>query len=193
MSPATLLTILLVLSAAAYYMGRRRAFAVAGEAGGIRHLHSRPTYYGALTALWCGIPALLLFGFWLAFEDRIITNFVIAGLPDAIRNLPQDRLNLVVNDIRNLVSGNIVAGEVTATIQAAADHYRSLQTTSNAALAVVALSVGIAATAFVRGRISQNLRARNLVEEVIKYILVIHVNGNNHSIADTFGHGRIYN
>ncbi|MGD8988691.1 MAG: phosphate ABC transporter permease subunit PstC [Syntrophobacterales bacterium] len=161
-----------MLSAVAYYLGRRRAFAVAGEAGGIRYLHSRPTYYGALTALWCGIPALLLFGLWLAFEDKIITNLVVAELPDAIRNLPQDRLNLVVNDIRNLVGGNIVAGEVTATIQAAADRYRSLQTTSNAALAVVALSLGIAGTALVRNRISQDLRARNLVEQVIKYILI---------------------
>jgi phosphate transport system permease protein len=161
-----------MLSAVAYYLGRRRAFAVAGEAGGIRYLHSRPTYYGALTALWCGIPALLLFGLWLAFEDKIITNLVIAELPDAIRNLPQDRLNLVVNDIRNLVGGNIVAGEVTATIQAAADRYRSLQTTSNAALAVVALSLGIAGTALVRNRISQDLRARNLVEQIIKYILI---------------------
>ena len=72
MSPATVLTVLLALSTFAYYLGRRRAFAVAGEAGGIKYLHSRPTYYGALTALWCGIPALLLFGIWLAFEDKII-------------------------------------------------------------------------------------------------------------------------
>ncbi len=172
MSPTTVLAALLMLSAAAFYFGRRRAFAIAGEAGGIRHLHSRPTYYGVLTALWCGIPALLIFGFWLGFEDKIITNLVIADLPDAIRNLPENRLNLVVNDIRNLVTGNIVAGEVDATMQAAAEHYRSLQATSNAALAVVALSLGIVGAIVVRSRISRTLRARNLVEQVIKYILI---------------------
>ncbi|MGD8876104.1 MAG: phosphate ABC transporter permease subunit PstC, partial [Syntrophobacterales bacterium] len=151
---------------------RRRAFAIAGEAGGIRHLHSRPTYYGVLTALWCGIPALLMFGIWLGFQDKIITNLVVADLPDAFRNLPENRLNLVVNDIRNLVTGNIVAGEVDATMQAAAKHYRSLQATSNAALAVVALSLGIVGAIVVRSRISRTMRARNLVEQVIKYILI---------------------
>jgi phosphate transport system permease protein len=172
MSPTTVLAALLMLSAAAFYFGRRRAFAIAGEAGGTRHLHSRPTYYGLLTALWCGIPALLIFVLWLGFEDKIITNFVIADLPDAIRHLPESRLNLVVNDIRNLVTGNIVAGEVDATMQAAAEHYRSLQATSNAALAVVALSLGIVGAIVVRSRISRTLRARNLVEQVIKYILI---------------------
>ncbi|MGD8272244.1 MAG: phosphate ABC transporter permease family protein, partial [Desulfobacterales bacterium] len=59
MSPTTLLIILLALSSLGYYIGRRRAFAVAGDAASVKKLHSRPTYYGALTALWCGIPALL--------------------------------------------------------------------------------------------------------------------------------------
>lgn len=172
MSPTTLLAILLVFSAVAYYLGRRRAFAMAGRAGGIRYLHSRPIYYGTLTALWCGMPALLLFGLWLAFDDKIITNLVISGLPQAIRALPENRLNLVVNDIKNLVSGNIVAGEVTATIQAAAAHYRNLKATSNAALAVAMLSLGTIGTVVVRSRISPTLRARNLVEQLLKYLLI---------------------
>ena len=59
MTPSMLLVVLLTLSAVAYFLGRRRAFAVAGAPEAIKHLHSRPTYYGALTALWCGIPAVL--------------------------------------------------------------------------------------------------------------------------------------
>jgi phosphate transport system permease protein len=115
---------------------------------------------------------LLLFGLWFGLEDKIITNLVVADLPQAIRGLPDNRLNLVVNDIKNLVSGNIVAGEVTATIQAAAEHYRNLKTTSNAALAVGMLSLGIVGTVVVRSRISSTLRARNLVEQLVKYLLI---------------------
>ena len=120
MSPTSLLIILLGLSAFAYHIGRRKAFSVAGATGGIKKLHSRPTYYGALTALWCGIPALILFSCWLAFEPNIILNLVVAELPENLRSLPPDRLNLVVNDIQNLVSGNIVSGEINPTMQAAA-------------------------------------------------------------------------
>ena len=172
MTPATVLIILLALSSVAYYMGRRRAFAVAGGPAKISRLHSRPTYYGALTAIWCGIPALLLFAFWLAFETNIITHLVVTDLPQEIRNLPPARLNLVVNDIKNMVSGNIVSGEINPTMQAAADHYRALKATSNAALGVIAIAVAILGLVIVRKRINPALRARNMVEQVVKYLLV---------------------
>jgi len=172
MSPATLLILLLALSSVAYYVGRRRAFAVAGGAAQIKHLHSRPTYYGTLTAVWCGIPALILFGFWLAFESSIVTQLVVADLPAEMQSLPAARLNLVVNDIRNLVSGNIVSGEIDPAMQAAADHYRSLMATSKAALAVIAIALGMLGIVVVRARIKPVMRARNIVEQVVKYILI---------------------
>jgi len=172
MSPATLLIFLLLLSSAAYYIGRRRAFSVAGDAAGLRNLHSRPTYYGALTAMWCGIPALVVFAFWLAFQDTVITRLVVADLPEKIRSLPPDRLNLVVNDIRNLVSGNIVSGNVDSAMQAAAAHYSSLLAISTASLAVVALALAMVGIIIVRSRISAHLRARNAVEGIVKVILI---------------------
>ncbi|MGD1973965.1 MAG: phosphate ABC transporter permease subunit PstC [Desulfobacterales bacterium] len=172
MSPATLLIILLAFSSLAYYLGRRQAVTVGGGKAQTKKLHSRPTYYGALTAIWCGIPALLIFGFWLAFESNVITQLVIADLPENIRQLPGPRLNLIVNDIRNLVGGNIVSGEIDPTMQAAADHYRSLKATSNAALAVVVISMAMLGLLFVRSRIQPSLRARNIVEKVVKIILI---------------------
>ena len=173
MSPSNLLILLLGLSAVAYYVGRHRALAVAGGSGGVKTLHSRPTYYGTLAALWCGIPALLLFGFWLAFETNIVTRLVVADLPADIRALPPERVSLIVNDIKNLALGNIVAGEVDSTMEAAADHYRNLRATGNAALAVATLALGIVGIIVVRRRISPALRARNLVERVIKYLLIV--------------------
>ena len=172
MSPATLFIVLLALSGAAYHVGRRRAFAVAGKAAAGQKLHSRPTYYGALTAIWCGIPALLLFGFWLAFESSIITQLVVSDLPENIRGLAGAQQNLFINKIKNMVSGNIVSGEITPAMQAAADHYRSLQTTSKAALAVVVISLAILGLLGVRARIKPDMRARNRVEAVIRYVLI---------------------
>jgi len=172
MPATTLLVVLLALSLAGYYLGRRRAFAVAGSASKVKELHSRPTYYGALTALWCGIPAFLIFGFWLAFEDTIITQLVVAQFPEELHSLPAAKLNLIVNNVRNLVSGNITSGEIDAAMQAAADHYRQLQTISGAALSVVAIVIAIGGILLVRGRIKSSLRARNQVESIIKYVLI---------------------
>ncbi|MGW8186389.1 MAG: phosphate ABC transporter permease subunit PstC, partial [Desulfobacterales bacterium] len=156
----------------AYFLGRRRALAVAGTPGNVKTLHSRPTYYGALTAIWCGIPALILFGFWLAFESNIITSLVVADLPENLRSLPPDRLNLILNDIKNLVGGNIVSGRIDQTMQAAADHYRQLLVISHAALAVVAITLAIAAALIVRFKITPKLRARNQVEKITTVILI---------------------
>ena len=135
-------------------------------------LHSRPTYYGALTALWCGIPALLIFGFWLAFEPTIVTNLVVAGLPPEIRSLPEGRLALMLNDIKNLASGNITSSAPNEVVKAAVAHYEGLLTTSKAALAVVAMAVAIIGSIIVLRMITPKLRARNRVEQVVKIILI---------------------
>ena len=171
MSAPTFIVVLLVLSSIAYYLGRKRAFAVAQ--GHIRKLHSLPTYYGLYAALWCGIPALLVLAVWSMFESTIITHLVVADLPDDIRNLGADRLNLVVNDIKNLVSGNIVSSKISPAMQAAADHYKSLQATSNWLLGVIALAIALGGGSLMLTRIQAQHRARNAVESFLTVILIV--------------------
>ncbi len=171
MQASTLIIILLALSSLAYYVGRKRAFKVAE--GKIRNLHSLPAYYGLYTAIWCGIPALIILAIWSAFEGTIIINLVVADLPPEVRELGPDRLNLVINDIKNLVSGNIVSGDIDPTMQAAADHYASLQSTSHALLALVVLVIAIGAGALTLGHIKKHHRARNAVESTIKVLLIV--------------------
>ncbi len=172
MNPIQIIVALLVLTAIGYYMGRKRAFVVAGGGENITTLHSRPTYYGALAALWCALPALLIFCCWTAFDGAMITRMVIADLPPQTRDLPADRLGLVVNDIKNLVSGNIVAGQVDRTMRAAADHYLRLRAINHWALSVMTLCVGISALLILRARIRPAMRARNHVELLLKWLLV---------------------
>ena len=171
MPTSTLILILVLLSLFSFWLGRRRSLVLA--AGEVRTLHSLPSYYGYYTAIWCGIPALLVFAFWLAFEPNIMTSLVVAELPERIRNLPEDRLSLVVNDIRNLVSGNIVSGEVDPAMQAAADHYRHLLGISRAALSVLVLTLAIGGALMAWRSIHRDQRARNRVEQVVMVFLIV--------------------
>jgi phosphate transport system permease protein len=173
MSPGLIFIAILALSSAGYWVGLRRSHTVAG--GGVRavRLHSRPAYYGALAALACGIPALLLFALWQVSEESVVTRLVVSGLPESVRTLPESRLDLAVNDIKNLASGNIVSGAVDADMRAAADHYLRLQSISRAALAVFSLALGIGAILLVRKTITPRLRARNAVERVMNGLLVV--------------------
>ena len=171
MTTPILIFALLLLSSFAYYFGKKRAFYVAE--GKTRNLHSLPAYYGLYTAIWCGIPALLILFIWTAFESSIITNLVVADLPAEISNQSPDRLNLVINDIKNLVSGNITSGVISPELQHAADHYKQLQATSSYLLTVLVLVLAIIASAFTLIKIKQHQRARNAVERVIQGVLIL--------------------
>jgi len=172
MSGLALILVLLALSAVAFHLGRRRAFAVSAATGGTRSLHSRPNYYGSLAALWCALPALIVFGLWVSFESSVVESLVIAGLPAETRALPPARLNLVVNDIRNLAEGNIVSGALVPEMRAAADHYLELKRTAASASAVVVLCIAIAGASLVWRRVSPSLRARNQVEQIVRVLLI---------------------
>jgi phosphate transport system permease protein len=172
MSPSLLIILLLIITAAAYQLGRSKSISLAKKGEGIKSLHSRPVYYGLLTALWCGLPALFLFLIWQICEPLIMTKMVLVHLPDEMQMLPESRLNLVLNDIRNLVSGNIVSGEIKPEIEEAANHYRTLQATGNAALTVVILSFALIGAFIARQRITPVLRARNHVEKVFNFFLI---------------------
>ncbi len=170
MQPTALMIVLLVITSAAYFFGRRRAVSAAG--GQPRYLNSLPAYYGFYTSLWSGLPALVVLALWLTLDSSVITHLVVAGLPDELRNLPASRLSLVINDIHNMVSGNVVSRPDDPVMLAAAERYREMRTLSLAALTVVVLALAAAGGAFAWRRIHTDLRARNAVERMVVLVLV---------------------
>jgi len=172
LTPFNLIFVLLLFSAAGFYLGKRQALSVSQAEGGPAALHSRPTYYGTLTSLWCAIPALIVFSLWMIIEPDVIIKLVVSQLPLEIQTLPADRLNLIINDIGNLVNGNIVSGKVDAVMQMAADHYHHLRGISHAALWVIVLVMAMGGTLAVWKLISPDLQARNHVEKVVQVLLI---------------------
>ncbi|MGA6927022.1 MAG: phosphate ABC transporter permease subunit PstC [Desulfosarcina sp.] len=172
MNSIHLLFFLLLISSAGYFVGRKKAFSAAGGSQGLKTLHSRPVHYGTLTALWCGLPALAVYAGWLALEPSVITGMVLNELPQAVQSVPEDRINLLVNDIRNLVSGNIVSAASDPMVRQAADRYLHLQRISGISLAIVSISLALIAMVVVQSRIVPALRARNQVERIVRFLLV---------------------
>jgi len=173
MQTSTVVLVLLILTAVAYRAGRSRSIALVGGLRGARNLHSLPGYYGLLTALWCLIPSLLILGIWNAFDGRIITGMVLGGMPAEFQSLPEGELALVLNDIRNLVSGAIPAEMASPEVRAAAERYLRLNGLSDLAAAVVCLVLGLGLAAVVWLRISPALRARNSVERIVRGALIV--------------------
>lgn len=172
MQISVLILVLLGGMAFAFHLGRRRSLSLVGGAGGIRRLHSLPAYYGLYTALWAGLPALLVAGLWILFEGALINAMVVEALPAELRDVSPARLELLINDISNLANGNVVPGEVSPVIRNAAEHMYELRSIGNVALAAVALSIALGAGSLAWLSVSPRMRARNRVERIVSSLLI---------------------
>jgi phosphate transport system permease protein len=170
---STIILILGVIAVAAFVAGRQRALASVGGAREMRSLHSLPNYYGYQTAIASVLPALALLIVWLSVADQFIVGQVINELPLKYQEMGSDKMNLVVNDIRNLAVGNIAASEPEAAIIVAVDRYLSLRSTSMWLLSLLCVTFAVAGLVIAYLRISPQQRARNRVEQVIKFSLVL--------------------
>ena len=171
MNPTLILIAVLICCTVAFQIGRKRAFSVA--AGRARELHSLPVHYGVLTALWCGLPALLVFLVWLIAEPTFITSVVMSSAPAEMKELSDLQKSVLLHDVRSLATGGIVSGEVTPALQEAANQYKKLLTISKMSLFGVMVALGLGLGSLAACRISPGLRARNHVELVVRLGLIL--------------------
>jgi len=172
MQNTTLILLLAFMTIASFYFGRSRSLATVGGVRQAAVLHSLPGYYGYYVAIWCALPALLLFSVWLFIEPKLVVALVVQGLPASYASLTPGELNLVINNIQNLASGDVVSVAVDAELQSAAASFNGYITRSRQLLAVFALGIAALGGALAMRRIHPELRARNRVEKVIRWILI---------------------
>lgn len=170
MEKSTLLILVLLLSIAAFYMGAQKARGIAGQSE-TRRLHSLPGFYGYYMALWAAMPALALIMVWFIAEGPIITAGAVAVLPPELTEAPPEQLSLMVNDIRNAVSGSS-PGELDPAIRHAAERFLQLGHYSNTLLSILVLCINMGGALFAYKRIDINFRARNKVEKVLTLFLI---------------------
>ena len=176
-----LMVLLLAVSASAYALGKRRALKVAG--GNVRRLHSLPGHYGSYVVLWCLIPAAVVFLLWLSLGPQIVEGLVVSSLPPEVRELPAQRLELMINDVKNLAAG-VDAGRHEPWAVDAARRYRNLTQTGDAALFVVVLGLASLGLVWARRRIATDLKAIHKVEATIKVLLLA---GSTVAVFTTLG------
>ena len=172
MSHSVLLLALVVVAVLAYWVGKSRALSLVGGGRGIRNLHSLPSYYGFMAALWCAIPALIVMVLWVSAQDTVISKLVLSRLPSSVQSLDAGQLSLLKNDIRNVVSGAIPAESASPEVQVAALGYRHLRSIADLSLVAVLLLVSGLGLFLARARIAPTLRARNSVEGVVEFLLM---------------------
>ena len=160
------------MAVAAFFIGRGRSVAVVGGPQHGTNLHSLPGYYGYFTAIWCLLPALAVMAIWVVLEPRIIVALIINGLSDAQRSLSAGELNLLVNNIQNLASGDVVSGDVDVLLNEASARFSGYLVTSRRILTVLSLGLAGLGGTIALSRIRPDFRARNRVEKIIMVMLI---------------------
>ena len=156
-----LLAIILAFSLSSYFFGRSEARKLI--TGNIK-LNALPAYYGYFLALWCGLPALIIFGGWSLFESTIIKTLILSDFSNI-----QSR-DLFYERTLSFFNGNF-SGEITNEIKVASERYAYLNNLAhNSKIALVASAI-IASVVFAYKKIKNNNKARDDVEKILKILL----------------------
>ncbi|MDF2095696.1 phosphate ABC transporter permease subunit PstC [Aquibaculum arenosum] len=171
MSFSLTLGVLLLLSAAGYWVGRSRAANLVARGSG--RLHSLPSYHGFYVALWAGIPAFVLLLAWGVAGDRIVEALVLAGLPDAqTATLTNSERALLLAQIRNEAAG-IGFGTPEPFVAAAAERLVELRSFSAWIVSAALIAGALAALAWALRRLAPDLRTRNGVERTLRLAMAL--------------------
>lgn len=155
-----------------FYLVRGRSLAIANPLGGIRQLHSLPSYYGMHAALWCALPPLLILGFWLMFDEPVINSIVMNSLPSDLAPTNTSSYNLLLNRVANIANGILPREGQTIGLINAADNMAALKVTSRWSMTLLLLTLAMAGLTWSWYRVSADFRARPAVEKVMQNLLL---------------------
>ncbi|GAB5381687.1 MAG: phosphate ABC transporter permease subunit PstC [Aliiglaciecola sp.] len=168
-----LLLVGLLLIATAFFVGRNRSISVSANHGGIKNLNSLPSYYGALTALWCGLPSLIVLSLWVLFDDYFIQQSIIQMLPAAQQQLADNDMRLLLNTVGNIAASGTNGLNTEPYIIEAAARLNELNALSQNAITGLFILLAVALTFFAWLQIKPKLRARVQVERAFKGLLLL--------------------
>ncbi len=166
----SLLIILLTLSVLGFYLGRQKAFVVAG--GKRSQLHSRPLYHGLYVAALVGIPTLLLSLIWVFLQRPVIDALLLQSLdPKAITGLSIAELSLLKSEIKSVAQGAIFGDPKPIVIEAAdrLNHWREI---ANWAMVATCIAIGLIVLIATRSKIARLFRARERVEHLLDLLMI---------------------
>lgn len=169
-----LIGVLLAIVAIAYQVGLTKSRNLAGKGNNSAMLHSRPGYYGALVALWCGIPAFLILIVWNIVEPTIFKHVVLSNVPEQIKTtMDPASISVLIDRVQSIASGFGVSDTPAQYEIAAAEHLKHVESIGTFAKLAVVLCAALVGLVWAKRRVATQFRARNQVEKVLNIGLAL--------------------
>ena len=153
--------VILILCLSSYFFGRSEARKLVTQNIKLKAL---PAYYGYYLSLWCGLPALIIFGCWSLFEPTIIKVLILNNFPQI------ESKDLFYEQTLSFFNGNF-SGEITNEIKAASIKYSSINIIAQNSKVVIITAALIGSLTFAYRKIKNNNKARDDVEIILKVLL----------------------
>ena len=153
--------VILILCLSSYFFGRSEARKLVTQNIKLKAL---PAYYGYYLSLWCGLPALIIFGCWSLFEPAIIKVLILNNFPQI------ESKDLFYEQTLSFFNGNF-SGEITNEIKAASIKYSSINIIAQNSKVVIIAAALIGSLTFAYRKIQNNNKARDDVEIILKVLL----------------------
>jgi len=167
MTFSSLIIVILIVLGGAYFMGRNKARAISNN--GVR-MHSLPSHYGSLMALWTGVPALALMLIWSLLQGPVIDRLLVEQLPTEIQQGEAAQIQLALSKVHNLSTGaDLLAAD--PSLAPAVNHLSALNERTLVLNTGATLALVIAGFALTYRRIQPSLRARSEVERIVNSLL----------------------
>jgi len=158
---------IVLLGFTSYYFGRRKAYAIQSTK---TRLTALPKFYGYYLAIWCAIPAFIIFSLWAVFEPSIVKTFILQDYTD--QNLTKNELQLIYTKVKALAAGTYT-GNITNFLDESANKYIQLKGIANSAKVAIILAILIFSLSFAYRSVQKNDRMREPVEIFLKWVLFV--------------------
>ncbi len=154
-----------VLAAASFWLGRRRALAAAG--GRASALQSLPGYYGWYAALWSGLPGLIVLLAWLLFFGGALDRLTLSSLPEGAFGRSSAEVELLFHDARNAALGQASMRGDDPVVIALAERWTFLRQTGFGLAFCLAFALGLAGAVYAVRTVAPGFPARAKVERAV--------------------------
>lgn len=171
MNLSTLIVIVLLATAGAYFFGYTRSIRIAKPVGGVRNLAALPSYYASMVGLSALIPALLMVVFWSVLDGAIIESLVKSSLPEEAKILSASESGLILNQISNVAEGIGSVETLGIEYQPAVNRLVSLTAISEKWMPILTLSTLVLFVILSLRTIKPKHNARYSVERVFRITL----------------------
>ncbi len=167
MNSSALLLLIIGLSVISYFTGRQKAY----TRGGQTRLKALPRHYGALTAIWSGIPALLLLLAWIVIKPAYLQSQLLDALPAEITSQSSDVVELYLNNINLAIRNNESVDD--PTVRHAIERHHQVETNSHLLVTALVLIIGLSGIALTFSRRFTDMHARIGVEKIVRGLLLL--------------------